>query len=55
MAEAIRLPVVSHLAGPGEVAVSADGTDHRVQSGLDQHLIDRPGRLPDPVIDPMPR
>jgi hypothetical protein len=39
------------LRGPGVGALVRAGADHRGELGLDQRLIDRGGRRPDPVVD----
>jgi hypothetical protein len=38
-------------AGPGLSALVRVRADHRRELGFDQRLVDRLGRLPDPVID----
>ncbi len=44
-------PVPVALAGAGAGALVRDRADHRAELGFDQCLVDRLGRLPDPVIN----
>jgi hypothetical protein len=44
-------PVPVALRGPGVGAFVRAGADHRRDLGVDQRLVERLGRLPDPVVD----
>jgi hypothetical protein len=39
------------VSGPRIGALMRDRADHRAELGLDQSLVDRFGRMPDPVIN----